>query len=661
MQERTTETVENKENSAESSLFDLEDRLPEEAAARSVDRTTPGSVLLLGAVFSLGTYLFLASLAIFTVFFHSNVINNGSWIVAPLLMMLAAVPVFGILVFEYAYIRALAGFRYLRGSAARRVQAIAGLLTLLVLTLVHPLSGLASLFSTTLGGLLLFGLARLGRYENDWDFLPAESTAVLAGRDMIGFALASKHVDEHALASVSLLSFTALALVAGYGTASYLTTIRVIDPNAVAAMSLLTALSSYSILSFVRDGLKRPALDRFQNSQVEAVRVNENNEEELGLWVTGLNVNERGGRSLLSDVNFAIPPGTILGIDGETGAGKSLLLRMIADPFSFENLQVRGRIVNNRMDLWQRTNSEGAIPAVLLTNDPILMPTTGENNLCCFQGGQIASQAKRNLEKLVFSSELVEEICSCEDARFLPGMQRKTLGLARAFTLSPGLYLMDRPEDALPEKQISAVLNRIQEEARLGRSTIIVTQNRAFLEACDKILVLQGGRVLDFGIAEEIRKRKATGWSRFASQRSLEIEDSLEKWIRSHFRRPGDEPNRRKVAHIASEMLALSCQNGPVLNVSHSIVFEFKHFVGHCVLRMQDGDAPISTTSIQKAETEVSKRAEGQRLSPLATILSIASDFEAGVDLDRRVLTVKVDTFDPRLSQTKEGHETTQI
>lgn len=656
MQNETTETVDETDTVADSSIFSFDDDMTDTKPAVATDRTAPGSVLIIGAIFSLGTYLFLASLAVFTVFFHSNVVTDGSWIVAPLLIMLAVVPVLGILIFEYAYMRALAGFRYLRDAAARRIQAIAGMLTLLVLTLVHPLSGLASLLSTGIGGLILFGLAQFGRSESAWDYLPSESTSVLAGRDRTGFALASKPVQEHGLMASSMLACTALALVTGYGAASYLTTIRVIDPNAVAAISLLTALSTYSILAFLRDGLKSPSEDKMPTSQVEAVNVDDTAGEELGLSVTGLSVNLRGGRALLSDVNFAIAPGTIIGIDGETGSGKSLLLSVLADPFSFENLQVRGRVTNNRMDLWQRTNAEGVVPAVHLTNDPILLPTTGENNLCCFQGGHIANHAKRNLERLVFSSELVDEICACDDARLLPGMQRKALALARAFTLSPGLYLMDRPEDELPEKQISAVLNRMQEEARLGRSFVIVTQNRAFLEACDKILVLQHGRVLDFGAAEEIRKRKAAGWSRFASQRSLEIEESLEKWVRSHFRRPGDEPNRRKVAHLASEMLALSCQAGSALVASRSVVFEFKHFVGHCILRMQDGDAPITTTSLQKAEAEAAHNTNGQRLSPLASILSNASDFEAGVDLDRRLLSVKIDTFDPRLEETKESH-----
>ena len=89
----------------------------------ALDRVAPTWAVIIGSVFALGIYGFLASLAVFTVFFHSSVVVNGSWIVAPLLVLVGSIPVVGILVFEFAYSRALAGFRYIRGPAARRVQA----------------------------------------------------------------------------------------------------------------------------------------------------------------------------------------------------------------------------------------------------------------------------------------------------------------------------------------------------------------------------------------------------------------------------------------------------------------------------------------------------------------------------------------------------------
>ena len=614
----------------------------------AIDRGAPTWAVFIGSAFALGTYGFLASLAIFTVFFHSSVVAEGSWIVAPLLVLIGSVPVIGILIFEFAYSRALAGFRYLRGPAARRVQAGAGMVTLFTMTLVHPFSGLAGFISVALGGVMLLVLSRTRRYEGLWDFIPAEAASVLAGRDRTGMRMAASQVREHSLASSTVLSFTGMALLLGFGAASYLTTTNVIDASAVTAIALLNALATYAILGFVRDGMKMPAMEKRRTSRVEGVVMDEEFDEDAGLVVKNLTVTPDGASALLSELSFSMPPGSVLGIDGDSGAGKSLLLSAMADPFSFEDVEVRGRVKMNGEDLWVRHGEHRSIPAVHVTDDPILLPSSGSDNLACFLDGYFLDQAKRNLERLVFSNELVDDICASSDATKLPGMQRKALSLARAFTLSPMLYLFDRPEDGLPEKQISALLARLQEEARFGRCVVMITQNRALLEACDKIMVLQSGRIVDFGTAEDIRNRKASGWARFVAERNLDVEENLENWVRSHFKRPGDEANRRKLAHIASEMLAFSCQGAGGALSNKTVIFEFKHFVGHCILRLQDGDAPVTSSTLQKAEMEANTPSGGKRLTPLASIIQNCTEIEAGSDLDRRVISVKIETFDPR-------------
>ncbi|MEM7440731.1 MAG: ATP-binding cassette domain-containing protein [Pseudomonadota bacterium] len=499
-------------------------------------------------------------------------------------------------------------------------------------------------------------LSRWRQAERMWDFVPEEAASILAGRDLVGLKLAREPVEEHALSAACIVVFSALALLVGYATGSYLTTTDAINPNAVPAVALLSALAAHAILGFVRDQLKVPKIDPHRSATVEPVVVPAEELDTPGLAVRGLTVFENGGKTLLSDVSWSIAPGSVLGVDGESGAGKSLLQSVIVDPFSLENVQIRGNIRLNGADLWQRDSKGGIVPVVHVDCDPILLPATGAENVSCFHEGPILEQAKRNLERLVFSNELVEEVCAAPDASRLPSMQRKALAMARAFTLSPSLYLFDRPEDGLPEKQISALIGRIETEVRLGRSFVMITQNRALLGLCDKILVLQSGQVVDFGTAEEIRNLKASGWARFASERSLEIEENLESWVRSHFKRPGDEANARRVSHIAAEMLAFSCRGNDGLDARRNLIFEFKHFKGHCILRMQDNDPPITSSTITKAEEEAATPNEGVRLSPLASVISNALEIECGIELDRRVLSVKIGTYDPRLGTRQESN-----
>ena len=179
-----------------------------------------------------------------------------------------------------------------------------------------------------------------------------------------------------------------------------------------------------------------------------------------------------------------------------------------------------------------------------------------------------------------------------------------------------------------------------------------MTENRALLDLCDKLLVLQEGRVIDFGPSQEIRARQSSGWQRFVGSRSLDTEENLESWIRSHFLREGDEVNRRNACMVAAELLAFSCQN--VAPLSHQTInFEFKHFEGHCLIKMIDRDIPVSSGVLQRAENDALADDGSTRLSPLAAVYKTCSKVEATVELDQRVLLVQLDTYDPRKSGGK--------
>ncbi len=296
---------------------------------------------------------------------------------------------------------------------------------------------------------------------------------------------------------------------------------------------------------------------------------------------------------------------------------------------------------------------DAMLPA--LPADPVILPGSGADNLSCFHGGAMLHRGKWLLEQLVFASDTVEAVCAAPDARLLPSMQIRTLALARAFLLGPQLYLMDRPEDGLPDRQISALVHRLEQETRMGRSVILVTDNRRLLEVCDRLVVLQAGRIVDEGDAGEVRARMEAGWARFRGARRLETEDNLQNWIRSHFRRDGDEANRRRVAMVAADLLALSCQTANPADPGE-ISFLFKHFEGHCILQMMDRDTPLSAGRLQRAREEAQTPDAKQSL--LARVVAATLDVETGSLRDDRSLEVRIETYDPRQGavQTEAGH-----
>lgn len=622
------------------------------------DRGVPKWAFPLTLIFSLGISVCMVALAVMAVFLHSMAAQTGEELLAPLLGAVAIVPALGILLLEFAQAKALAGYRYARERHAVTAKAVIAGLVFLILEFMHPLLGLAIAAGGGLAWAVTVGFYRFSKPASPWDFLPQEAVSVLSGRDEAGRRMAMDRSRDSHLLRAFLTAIKWLSMVLTMAIGSWLAAQEVLSPSAIAAVGLI---AFWCVGSFAAVAEQRLAGDPQQVDLARSVVAlppldsDDEIEDAAGLNVRGLSVKTEGGTALVSDVSFTAAPGTVIGISGTSGAGKSVLMRALCDPHDMAGLHIQGRVTYNGTELWSRSVSEQTVPALYLPPHPLLIPASGAENMFCFQTGAVQERSRRILEQLVFAADAVESICDAPDARLLPTTEQKALAFARGFTLSPGIYLMDRPEDGASEKLIGAVSRRIQQERRAGRCFILVTENRALLEQCDKLLMLQGGRMVDFGAAQEIRERQSSGWARFVGSRELDTEENLDSWIRSHFRRDGDEANRRNACSVAAELLAFSCQSAGA-NSSQSLTFEFKHFEGFCMIKMTDQDVPVSTGQLQRAREEADAKETNWRVSPLAAVMRACVSVEASVEMDRRVLLAKLETYDPRKSETEAGN-----
>jgi len=612
-----------------------------------VDRRSPGWARAISGIFAVLIGLCWLAAALSALFFQSLVAEQGELGLAPVLLAIVAVPILGAIGLDYAHARAMAGFRSERRKTFVRVQGWMGLIVALAFGLVHPLLLFPVLVAGLLGVAVFWLLSRFGGRESAWDFRPAEAVPVLAGRDLEGLRLARTDFDEHTLAGAVQTSLTWLSVAASLAAGSWLSATGVLEPAAVAAIGLITFGAAGSALKALRT-MRSASAGADAPARVLRHELDEPDEIEAGgLLVSALDLSV-GAQKLLSDVSFAVPAGSITGLVGDSGAGKSMLLQVLADPFSIAMAEVRGHVSVHGDDLWQRGRGPRRVTAVYLPPAPLVLPASGEDNLACFHDSTAKARGRQILEKLVFSADLVDRICD-GPADLLPDMQKKSLALARALLLAPDVYLLDRPEDGLHDRQITALQERLRHEVRLGRSVVIVSQNRGLMEMCDRLIVMQAGRVVDFGEAAETRARLDNGWSRLVAARSLDTEDNLESWVRGHFRRRGDEANRRKVCLVASELLAFSCQSANAMG-KENLAFEFKHFEGHCILRLEDGGVPVSSAQLQNARRQLAKGERNARKSPLAVVLRESIEIEVSSQLDKRQLTVRIATYDPRKS-----------
>jgi ABC-type multidrug transport system ATPase subunit len=618
------------------------------------DRSNLRLSIIIGGLFSITSFLCLVGICFLTLFFVKIVAEGGEIGMIPIFTALGISLILGMLLLDATHAKSLAGYRASREYNGRKARAIAGGVLCLLIAMIHPIMALAILVSAAAGSFGHLLLRRIGRTEASWDFLPTEAISVLSGRDAIGVNLAMHRPETHAIAAPITRAGNALSVVVAMACSSYLISENIMTMTALVPLVIATLWASQEILTYSEQYFARQRSGITPATSVTRV-MSDDRDEDIGLNVQGLNLRSPDGNFLMSDIDFHIEPGQITAIIGPSGAGKSLLLKAIVDPFSLNDVEVSGHVDISGTDLWSRRAKTQSVPVVFMPSEPLILPASGAENLSCFHSESMLARGKWFLERIVFAVDMVESICDTRDARFLPSMQRRALAFARAFLLSPPLYLLDRPEDGLPDKQIGAVTHRLKQETRMGRCVLMATNHRSFLDVCDQLLVIHQGRIVDYGPAEDVRRRMDSGWSRFIGNRVHETGEVLETWIRSHFFRDGDEANRRKVSTIASDMLALSCQTADARNPGQ-VHFEFKHFQGHCLLRMYDNEPPIGSSILHKAEIEAESEENQNKISFLGAIIRGSLNVEATSKKNDRELLVQIETYDPRkIGKTTNG------
>lgn len=213
-----------------------------------------------------------------------------------------------------------------------------------------------------------------------------------------------------------------------------------------------------------------------------------------------------GEDKVLKDVSLEIEEGEIFGIIGHSGAGKSTLLRCINGLESYDSGNV---IVGSRevKDLEEKEIREFRKDIGMIFQNFSLL-----NRRNVWQNVALPLEtwgySKEDIDKRV--KELLA-LVGLEDKAYsrpkeLSGGQKQRVAIARALTLQPSILLCDEATSALDPKTTKSILQLLREiNEKLGITVIIVThQMEVIKEACTKVALMEGGRVIQAGKVEEV-------------------------------------------------------------------------------------------------------------------------------------------------------------
>ncbi|WP_379062284.1 ABC transporter ATP-binding protein [Mesorhizobium sp. UC22_110] len=229
------------------------------------------------------------------------------------------------------------------------------------------------------------------------------------------------------------------------------------------------------------------------------------------LEIRGLSARLAGtGQRLLRSVDISLPAGSVRGLVGESGAGKSMIGKAVLGVLPKAVEIIEGEILLDGQDLQRVSPAErrrliGA-KAALIPQDPLtaLNPSRRigpqiTDRLVDILGWTKASAAARALEVLAeVSIPEPERIMRLYPHELSGGMRQRIL-IASAFAAEPKLIVADEPTTALDvtvQKQILKLISELQ--ARHGTALLFVTHDLGVVsKVCDTLSVLYAGKVVE--------------------------------------------------------------------------------------------------------------------------------------------------------------------
>lgn len=199
---------------------------------------------------------------------------------------------------------------------------------------------------------------------------------------------------------------------------------------------------------------------------------------------------------VFSDINLTLEKGTIIGLEGESGSGKSTMINILLGFIRPTNGSVlfNGQNISNFIEQWQKKIS-------YLPQDVVLFDDSLRNNITFYNANiedkkimSILTSLK--LDKLLSSLANGLDTQVGESGSFLSGGQKQRIGIARALVREPEFLILDEATSALDEESEIAV-NQAIKELKQKCTVLIIAHKKSAFEICDKVYKLDNGKLYD--------------------------------------------------------------------------------------------------------------------------------------------------------------------
>ena len=212
------------------------------------------------------------------------------------------------------------------------------------------------------------------------------------------------------------------------------------------------------------------------------------------------------GGSVLHNISFHVKPGQTVALVGQTGAGKTSLVRMINRTYDVK----QGQVLIDGVDVrdWNLAFLRSQIS--MIEQDIFLFSRSIADNIAFGKPGAARDQVLyaangAQAHEFIETFDQSYDTVIGERGVTLSGGQRQRLALARAFLTDPRILILDDSTSAIDSATEDKIQRAIAHAAK-GRTTILITHRLSQIRWADLIIVLRQGQIAAMGTHDQLMK-----------------------------------------------------------------------------------------------------------------------------------------------------------